>query len=183
MVDGIGGTDTVVVGTVDTSVGPFGAALTPVGLVRLTLPNEPPDRCATWVSRRMPEARVVGDDRLLTQLAAELTAYLEGQLRAFTVPVDLQGTPFQLDVWHALQRIGYGQVRSYAALAAEIGRPRAVRAVGAANGANPVPIVVPCHRVIGSNGTLTGYAGGLGLKGRILRLEGILPGPSRALVP
>ena len=183
MVATTGAPDRVVVGTVETPVGPFGAALTRGGLVRLTLPGESSDRCAAWVRRWMPGASVVEEPGALVQLTEELTAYFEGELRAFTLPVDLHGTPFQVDVWRALQRISYGQVRSYAALAAEIGRPRAVRAVGAANGANPIPIVVPCHRVIGSNGTLTGYAGGLGLKGRLLRLEGILPGPSRASVP
>ena len=167
----------VVLGTARTPLGTFGAAFSPEGLGRLTLPGEPFALCEAWVRRWMPQARPVHDPGPLARLAEQLTAYLEGELRAFTVAVDLRGTPFQLAVWRALQRIGYGEVRSYAVLAAEIGRPRAVRAVGAANGANPVPIVVPCHRVVGSRGGLTGYAGGLGLKERLLRLEDILPAP------
>ncbi len=90
----------------------------------------------------------------------------------FTCPLDLHGTPFQVAVWQALVRIPYGETRSYAEIAQAIDRPRAVRAVGAANGANPVAIIVPCHRVIGSNGTLTGYGGGLPAKRWLLSLEG-----------
>ena len=181
--DAAGAPSVVVLGAVSTPAGTFGAALTPRGLARLTVPSEPFAVCETWAHRRLPGVRLVRDPRSLAQLAEQLTAYLEGELRAFTVPVDLRGTPFQLDVWRALQRIGYGEVRSYAALAAEIGRPRAVRAVGAANGANPVPIIVPCHRVIGSSGALTGYAGGLGLKGQLLRLEGVLSSEAPAVQP
>jgi O-6-methylguanine DNA methyltransferase len=105
-----------------------------------------------------------------------LRAYLEGRLTGFTVSVDLRGTPFQTRVWRALGEIPYGRTRSYAEVAAAIGRPRAVRAVGAANGANPVPIVVPCHRVIGAGGGLTGYGGGLAMKRWLLVLEGVLTG-------
>ena len=104
-------------------------------------------------------------------LAEELDAYLRGQLTTFSVPLDLRGTPFQLSVWNALREIPYGEVRSYASLAAAIGRPSAVRAVGAANGANPVPIIVPCHRVIGSSGRLVGFGGGLDWKARLLSIE------------
>jgi methylated-DNA-[protein]-cysteine S-methyltransferase len=86
--------------------------------------------------------------------------------------LDLEGTDFQLRVWHELLTIPYGETRSYAQIAEAIGRPKAVRAVGAANGSNPVAILVPCHRVIGSNGKLTGYGGGLPLKKRLLELEG-----------
>ncbi len=166
----------MVLGTVDTPVGRFGAAFSSVGLGRLLLPGEPFARCEAWVRRWLPEARSVEDPDRFAHLAEALTGYLAGELRAFSVPLDLRGTPFQQAVWAALGRIRYGEVRTYAALASEIGRPRAVRAVGAANGANPVPILVPCHRVIGSRGALVGYGGGLGLKERLLRLEGILAG-------
>jgi O-6-methylguanine DNA methyltransferase len=100
-----------------------------------------------------------------------LRAYFEGALRQFTLPLDLQGTPFQLCVWRELQTIPFGEFRTYSGIAQAIGAPRAVRAVGAANGANPVAIVVPCHRVIGSGGQLVGYGGGLPLKKRLLDLE------------
>jgi methylated-DNA-[protein]-cysteine S-methyltransferase len=111
-------------------------------------------------------------NRLMNQTADELLAYFAGKLRVFTVPLDMQGTDFQLRVWNELLKIPYGETRSYAQVAEAIGRPKAVRAVGTANGSNPVAILVPCHRVIGSSGKLTGYGGGLPLKKRLLELEG-----------
>jgi methylated-DNA-[protein]-cysteine S-methyltransferase len=109
---------------------------------------------------------------LLCEAARQLRAYFSGDLRVFDLPLDLQGTEFQMRVWRALIAIPYGATRSYSQIALAIGAPRAVRAVGAANGANPIAIVVPCHRVIGSGGRLTGYGGGLPLKRRLLELEG-----------
>jgi methylated-DNA-[protein]-cysteine S-methyltransferase len=109
---------------------------------------------------------------LLREAARQLAAYFAGSLRAFRLPLDPQGTDFQKRVWRELQTIPYGELRSYLDVAEAIGAPRAVRAVGAANGANPIPIVVPCHRVIGSSGKLVGYGGGLPLKERLLALEG-----------
>ena len=111
---------------------------------------------------------------LLVEAARQLRAYFAGELREFRLPLDLQGTDFQKRVWRQLETIPYGETRSYSEIAAAIGAPRAVRAVGAANGANPVPIVVPCHRVIGASGKLVGYGGGLELKRRLLELEGLL---------
>lgn len=102
---------------------------------------------------------------------AQLAAYLAGKLRHFNLPLAPLGTEFQQIVWRELRQIPFGETRSYSQIAAAIGRPRAVRAVGAANGQNPIAIVIPCHRVIGKSGTLTGYAGGLELKSRLLRLE------------
>lgn len=104
----------------------------------------------------------------------ELDGYFAGQLRTFTVPLAPRGTDFQKRVWTALTKIPFGETRSYGQQAAMIGQPAAVRAVGAANGKNPIAIIVPCHRVIGANGTLTGYAGGLHNKELLLKLEGIL---------
>lgn len=104
-------------------------------------------------------------------VTAQLTAYFAGRLRAFDVPVDPGGTPFQNRVWRALQDIPYGQTESYGALARRIGDPKAVRAVGLANGANPIAIIIPCHRVVGSSGSLTGYGGGLPTKRALLSLE------------
>ncbi len=108
---------------------------------------------------------------LLRDAVAQLQAYFAGELRDFDLRLDMQGTAFQQRVWAALRRIPYGETRSYAAIAGGIGAPRAVRAVGAANGRNPVPIVVPCHRVVGANGSLVGYGGGLPLKRFLLDLE------------
>src|SRR5258706_15381273 len=108
---------------------------------------------------------------LILEAVRQLRAYFERRLRRFDLPLDLQGTDFQKRIWHQLETIPYGETRSYAQIAAAIGSSRAVRAAGAANGANPVPIVVPCHRVIGANGKLVGYGGGLPMKKRLLELE------------
>lgn len=164
----------VTVGTVGTPIGPFSVVLTPRGLCRLGSPTEPPDQRAAWLKRRLPGARSAPDPRGLALVGEQLTAYFEGALREFTLPLDLLGTPFQTRVWRALGGIPYGQTRTYAEVAAQIGAPSAVRAVGAANGVNPIMIVVPCHRVIGSRGALTGYGGGLDMKTRLLQLEGAL---------
>lgn len=101
----------------------------------------------------------------------QLQAYFDGTRQAFDLALAPEGTPFQREVWEALQHIPYGETVSYAQLAQRIGRPQAVRAVGAANGKNPLPIVIPCHRVIGSDGTLTGYAGGVHIKAALLDHE------------
>jgi len=111
-------------------------------------------------------------DPVLRESVAQLRAYFTRKLRHFDLPLDLQGTPFQLRVWKALVKIPYGETRSYSQIAVAVNSPNAVRAVGAANGANPVAIIVPCHRVIGSDGKLTGYGGGLPLKKKLLELEG-----------
>ena len=108
---------------------------------------------------------------LLRQAAAELTAYFAGQLRQFTVPLAPKGTPFQQKVWAALREIPYGETRSYKEIAAMVGNEKACRAVGMANNRNPLPIFIPCHRVVGANGKLVGYAGGLDVKTFLLELE------------
>lgn len=105
-------------------------------------------------------------------VARQLDEYFAGKRKTFDIPLAMKGTPFQLAVWNELTRIGYGDTISYAELAHRIGRPAAVRAVGAANGANPIPVIVPCHRVIGTNGSLTGYGGGIERKQWLLALEG-----------
>ncbi len=102
----------------------------------------------------------------------QINSYFRGELREFTFPLDLVGTSFQKDCWQALLRIPYAETRTYAEIAREIGRPQAFRAVGQANHDNPIAIVVPCHRVLGANGMLTGYGGGLTTKEKLLRLEG-----------
>jgi methylated-DNA-[protein]-cysteine S-methyltransferase len=108
---------------------------------------------------------------LLGEAARQLRAYFGGAAREFCLPLVMTGTDFQKRVWRELLAIPYGETRSYGQIAAAIGSPNAVRAVGAANGANPIPIVVPCHRVIGAGGKLVGYGGGLALKRRLLELE------------
>lgn len=115
---------------------------------------------------------------LLREAQAQLDAYFAGSLREFDLPLAPRGTPFQLRVWQALLEIPYGETWSYADVARRLDSPTATRAVGAANGRNPLPIVVPCHRVIGADGSLTGYGGGLEIKRSLLRLEGTLRPPT-----
>lgn len=129
------------------------------------------DELSAWASRRFPGSPLTQDDRRLAPYAAELAEYFRGERHRFTVPFDLQGTPFQQAVWQSLCAIPFGQTRSYSDIAQSIGKPAAVRAVGTAIGANPLLVTVPCHRVIGKNGALTGYRGGLEMKTRLLELE------------
>ncbi len=112
-----------------------------------------------------------GNSFILKQAVKELDEYFSGGRYGFTVPLNFNGTPFQNKVWNALKKIPYGAIPSYSDIADEIGRPSAVRAVGMANNKNPIPILIPCHRVIGRDGGLTGYAGGLDIKRRLLDLE------------
>jgi methylated-DNA-[protein]-cysteine S-methyltransferase len=112
------------------------------------------------------------NNRILRQTESQLNEYFSGRLKKFTVPLDFKGTDFQKSVWAALLTIPFGETRSYGEIARQIGRPDASRAVGAANGRNPISIIAPCHRVLGSNGKLTGFAGGLEAKDHLLKLEG-----------
>jgi methylated-DNA-[protein]-cysteine S-methyltransferase len=111
------------------------------------------------------------DDEALAPVAAQLDGYFAGTRTGFDLPVRLHGSPFQIEVWEQLRRIPYGETISYGELARRVGRPEAARAVGSANGQNPVAIVVPCHRVIGADGSLTGFGGGLAWKRWLLRRE------------
>jgi len=114
---------------------------------------------------------VKAETPVIKKAAAQIEEYLSGKRKKFTLPLVMHGTEFQLAVWRALQDIPYGETRSYREIAAAIGRPKAVRAVGMANNRNPISIIVPCHRVIGHDGSLVGYGGGLPLKQRLLELE------------
>jgi len=125
---------------------------------------------------RGPERASLGepgdpDDRYFAEIVRQLGEYFAGTRTEFTVPIAPAGTPFQRAVWHELTTIGYGQTRTYAQIARTLGGPQLIRAVGAANARNPISIIVPCHRVIGSDGSLTGYAGGLHRKQFLLDLE------------
>lgn len=138
-------------------------------------PGTPVDLGFAWLKRKMQFDQVIEGEKIapLQQAMDQLRRYLMGERVQFSCPLDLHGTAFQVEVWEELFRIPYGETRTYTEIARAIGRPAAVRAVGAANGANPVAIIVPCHRVIGSDGTLTGYGGGLPTKAWLLSLEGI----------
>lgn len=151
-------------------------AATNQGLCTVSLPNDSFESMVSWLITHIPGAELsytTNDSEILRPYSDQLTDYFSGTRRAFDLPLDLRGTPFQMDVWHALITIPFGETRSYADIAEAIHRPKAVRAVGTANGANPLPIIVPCHRVIGKNGTLTGYRGGTDIKAALLQLEGL----------
>src|SRR5688500_4066257 len=156
-----------------TSIGALLLVADTAGLVRILF-------AGTWSPADVgPHWREGG--AVVDATALQLGEYLAGTRRTFDLPLHPLGTPFQRRVWDALVAIPYGTTPSYGALARAIGTPDAVRAVGAANGANPLPIVVPCHRVIGSNGKLTGFGGGLPLKRKLLALEGAGPGDDTQL--
>jgi len=156
--------------TFPSPIGPLSLAVGVEGLVRLDLEGDR-ERMARDLERRFSGATLVEEEDPDGVVEA-LRRYFDGDCAALdTVRVDPGGTPFQHAVWLTLRRIPPGRTWSYAALAAAVGRPDAVRAVGAANGANPVPLVLPCHRVIGSDGRLVGYGGGLGRKEWLLRHE------------
>ncbi len=127
-----------------------------------------------WVKRWFPDQQLFRQRQATnTKLIEEIKEYLTTKRQEFTVPLHQRGTPFQLRVWQELSRIPYGETCSYADIAARVGCPKGSRAIGMANNKNPIAIVVPCHRVIGKNGSLTGYGGGLDLKEKLLRLEGV----------
>jgi len=162
-------------------VGPLFLAASSRGLVALefdarlpgqqTVRHNPRDLREESKTQRFEES-----ERALQPYVLQLQEYFAGQRREFTFPLDLRGTDFQLACWRALVAIPYGETRTYADIARAVGRPQGFRAVGMANNRNPIAIVVPCHRVIASDGTLCGYGGGLDTKRKLLALEGALSG-------
>jgi methylated-DNA-[protein]-cysteine S-methyltransferase len=150
---------------IDSPVGELKLVASDKGLVAILWENDSP--------RRVRLSELVANEKhpVLVETEHQLDEYFAGKRKAFSVPFDMRGTRFQQDVWAALLAIPFGETRSYGQLAKQLGNPRASRAVGAANGKNPVSIIVPCHRVIGSSGKLTGFAGGLDTKAHLLNLE------------
>ncbi|MFT4257802.1 MAG: methylated-DNA--[protein]-cysteine S-methyltransferase [Pseudoxanthomonas sp.] len=149
----------------------------PIGTLTLVA-NDAHLREIHFPKERHPSKRPLpptGDNAVLRAAREQLDAYFAGNLRRFDLPLDPAGTDFQREVWAMLAQIPHGRTWSYGELARHIGKPDAVRAVGAANGRNPIPIVLPCHRVIGADGSLTGFGGGLPTKRFLLQLEGALP--------
>jgi methylated-DNA-[protein]-cysteine S-methyltransferase len=146
-------------------VGKLKLVASETGLIAILWENENP--------RRVPLTGLVEDNKqnILVETERQLDEYFAGKRDVFSIPLDIRGTTFQKNVWCALQAIPFGKTLSYGEIAKQLGRPTASRAVGAANGRNPISIVVPCHRVIGSSGKLTGFAGGLDVKARLLNLE------------
>lgn len=155
--------------TMDSPVGKLTLVASSEGLAAILWENDRPGRVRLTIDAQ--------DDRhpVLLEAERQLGEYFGGRRKTFALTLDLAGTAFQRKVWNALLTIPFGETRSYAQIARQIGSPSAVRAVGAANGKNPVSIVAPCHRVIGSTGKLTGFAGGLDVKAHLLSLEGAMP--------
>ncbi|WP_039074109.1 methylated-DNA--[protein]-cysteine S-methyltransferase [Bacillus sp. MSP13] len=146
-------------------------AATHNGLCFVGSPNQPFEELGKWANHYLPGNDLIRDDEKLQPFADELVHYFQGKLNRFTIPIFYRGTPFQEAVWKALCDIPFGQTRSYSDIAQQIQKPTAVRAIGRAIGTNPILITVPCHRVIGKNGSLTGYRGGIEMKTQLLELE------------
>lgn len=155
--------------------GPLGRlrlAATEAGLCKLALGRESDDAFHAWLARVMqPDELYRWRHRHIEQALSEIEAYLSGKRRVFETPLDLWGTPFQQQVWAAVANVPFSETVTYGEIARRLGRPRAARAVGAANAANPLPLFVPCHRVVGADGALRGYGGGVEVKALLLRLE------------
>ncbi len=157
--------------TMKSPVGEIKLVASPHGLAAVLWENDDP--------KRVRLGPMGGNEThpVLVETQRQLSDYFAGKRREFSLPLDFVGTEFQKKVWKALLTIPYGETRSYGQIADQIGNPKAVRAVGAANGKNPISIIAPCHRVIGADGTLTGFAGGLDAKSCLLQLEGARRGP------
>ena len=151
----------------DSPVGRLTLVATDAGLAAILWEHDRPGRVRLTIAGEEP------DHPVLVETRRQLAEYFAGRRRDFTVTLDVSGTLFQRKVWNALRTIPFGATRTYKDIAQQIGSPAAVRAVGAANGRNPVSIIAPCHRVVGSDGQLTGFAGGLANKARLLALEGV----------
>ena len=164
-------TETVHIARVESPIGTLRLASTAAGLAYVELPRESGPGMHGWLRHAMPDVKVVEGFAPNQVAITQIQEYLEGKRVDFDLVLDLRGTDFQRSVWQEVASIPHGETRSYAEVAKGVGRPRAMRAVGAANGANPIPLVIPCHRVIGSRGQLQGYAGGTSLKARLLAME------------
>lgn len=160
--------------TVDSPIGPLLVAATERGLCFIQFGAGEPEllSLARWCLKH-GLGEPIADEERTRQAVTEIGEYFAGQRKQFDVQLDLYGTPFQKAVWTALTQIPYGETRSYKEIALAVGQAKAVRAVGGANNRNPIPVIVPCHRVIGANGHLVGYGGGLSVKQRLLAQEGV----------
>lgn len=156
----------------DSPVGPVWVASTEEGICRMGLGAGQPEGLLGWLSGQVGSEHPQEDAAALEGVLAQLREYFAGRRRTFDAPLDMRGTEFQRAVWSEVARIPYGETASYGEVARRVGKPGAARAVGAAVGANPLPILIPCHRVIGADGSLTGYGAGLDVKAGLLRLEG-----------
>jgi len=164
--------DAITWASMKSRIGTIRLAATSRGVCKIALGKETAEDFFGWLERRVGHAPRKPERNGSVALALnQITEYLDGQRRDFDLPLDVRGTDFQRRMWAAVAGIPYGETRTYAEIAFAIGKPKAVRAVGAANGANPLPLVVPCHRVVGSDGSLAGYGGGLDVKRKLLEME------------
>lgn len=151
----------------------FIIAATERGLCFTGSENQGADELRTWANKAFKGMELIEDATKLEPYAEQLQQYFKCERKEVDFSIDCKGTTFQMSVWEALRSIPHGETRAYSEIANHLGNPKAVRAVGTAIGANPVMIAIPCHRVIGKNGTLTGFRGGLGMKKRLLELEDV----------
>lgn len=163
-------------GEMDSPIGPLTIACLKEGICNLSFGSyqDTASSIQAWAKKHLLKSELKYEPSALTDAINQLEEYFEGNRHTFELSLYLCGTPFQLKVWDALQEIPYGETKTYKEVAQMIGKPKAVRAVGTANNRNPIPIIIPCHRVIGSNGTLVGYGGGIDKKEHLLEVEGII---------
>ncbi len=159
--------------SLDTPIGEILVAGSARGICRVSFSPELSGDWLDWFDRHCSSRPKTGFQPLLKRAARQLSAYFLLRRKVFDLPLDLRGTPFQVRIWKNLAKVPYGSTVSYGGLARQVEKPGAAQAVGAAMGKNPLPIIIPCHRVIGSDGSLVGFGGGLGTKARLLRLEGV----------
>jgi methylated-DNA-[protein]-cysteine S-methyltransferase len=164
--------DRIYYASAQTEVGQILVASTSEGLCRLALPTEDEGNFWNWLRRRFIHGRAKESEAKNSRILEELRAYFSGELTKFDVPLDVRATPFQEGVLREIARIPFGKTLTYGEIAKRIGNPVARQAVGAATGSNPIPIVIPCHRVVGADGRMVGYGGGIPLKEWLLHLEG-----------
>lgn len=146
-------------------------AKTDEGVCYIGSPNQPFTEVETWLNKKLPNYILIESAESLNEEVTQLTDYINGKQQHFTIKTNPIGTEFQRTVWHALQTIPYGETRTYSEIAAQINRPKSVRAVGTAIGANPLLIIIPCHRIIAKDGSLAGFRAGLNVKQTLLQLE------------
>jgi len=157
----------------DSPIGPIFLVSSEKGLVRVALRSESETDRITHIKAEFPDACFIEDAGKNREAARQLQEYFNGSRTNFSLPLDMEGTDFQKKVWNAMLKVPFGRTRSYGQIARDIGNPKACRAVGGSCGKNNIAIVIPCHRIIGSDGSMTGFGGGIPLKKRLLDLEGI----------
>ena len=160
--------------SIETKIGTLFLASSKKGICKIGLPRKKTSTNLDWLKNHFPDDEIVEDKKYLSKLTGELKQYFSGQLKNFESPIDLQISPFRKKALLAVSEIPCGQTASYKEIAEKINNPKAVRAVGSANANNPIPILIPCHRVIAQNGSMGGYGGGLIMKRKLLELEGAI---------